>query len=93
MPGDISVLSRTTDRKGFLLDSANVISRSVARMEKDEQNGRSPEQAGKLIAKLALKKRVKPLYAIDFVSKCEVLLFKLLPARFANYIVGKIYAG
>ncbi|MBQ6679452.1 MAG: SDR family oxidoreductase [Lachnospiraceae bacterium] len=94
LPGDIRTGFTAAREKQAEGDEAygGRISRSVARMEKDEQNGRSPEQAGKLIAKLALKKRVKPLYAIDFVSKCEVLLFKLLPARFANYIVGKIYA-
>ena len=38
------------------------IQRSVARMEHDEQTGVPAERVGKLIARVALKKRVKPLY-------------------------------
>ena len=46
----------------------------VTRMEKDEQNGGSPEAIGKIILKLAQKKRVKPLYTAGFQYKLFVML-------------------
>ena len=68
------------------------IGRSVAGMEKDERNGMSPEAAGRYIAKLALKKRVKPIYTVGFGYKMLSVLCKLMPCRFRNWIVGKLYA-
>ncbi len=68
------------------------IARSVAGMEKDEQNGMSPEAAGRYIAKIALKESVKPIYTLGFGYKCLSVLCKLLPCRFRNWIVGLLYA-
>lgn len=68
------------------------ISRSVASMEKDEQNGMKPETAGRLIAKLALKKKVKPIYTIGFGYQCLSVLCKVFPCRLRNWIVGLLYA-
>lgn len=68
------------------------IQRSVAVMEKDERGGMRPEQAGRYIAKLALKKRTRPLKAIGVSYKAVAVLAKLLPRRLSNYIVGLIYA-
>ena len=61
-------------------------------MEKDERGGKGPESAGTYIAKIAMKKNVKPLYAIDFISKAECVLFRILPNALSNFIVGKMYA-
>ncbi len=69
------------------------IVRSVAKMEKDEQNGMDPRKAGEFIAKVALKKSVKPLYTIDFISGCECLLDRILPKGLAYKIVGSMYNG
>lgn len=68
------------------------ISRSVAGMERDERKGMSPEAAGRYIAKIALRKRVKPVYAIGFGYKCLSVLCKLLPCGLRNWIVGLLYA-
>ena len=60
-------------------------------MEKDERKGMSAEKAGRYIAKIALKKRVKPLYAIGFSYKLITVLIKILPTGLANYIIGILY--
>ena len=69
------------------------ISRSVAKMEKDEQSGLDPQKAGDFIAKAALKKSVKPLYSIDFISGAECILDRILPKSLAYKIVGSMYSG
>lgn len=69
------------------------ISRSVERMERDEQNGMDPAKAGAFVAKVALKTGHKPLYTIGFSYKAAVLLTKILPARALNRLIGKIYAN
>ncbi len=92
-PGDIS--SGFTDARKKTLDGdeeyGGRISKSVAVMEKDERNGMKPEVAGAYIAKIALKKKVKPLYAIGFVYKLFCVLMKILPIGLANKIIGMIY--
>lgn len=69
------------------------IVRSVAKMEKDEQSGLDPQKAGDFIAGVALKKKVKPLYSIDFVSGAECFLDRILPKSLAYKIVGSMYNG
>lgn len=67
------------------------VSRSVGRMAKDEQNGKSPVSVAKVVYKV-LKKKNPPLRkSVGFVSKLEVLLVKLLPTKFVNFIVNIIY--
>lgn len=68
------------------------IGRSVAQMEKDEQNGMEPEKIGNFIAKIALKKKIKPIYTVGFSYKLVCLLSKTLPDGLQNYIIGLIYA-
>ncbi len=94
MPGDIKTNFTTLREKSFKGDEeyGNRISNSVNKMEKDEINGMSPEVAGKYICKIAMKNRVKPLYAIGFSYKAVCVLVKLLPCRIANYLLRKLYA-
>lgn len=93
-PGDICTGFTVARRKSVQGDDVyeGRISRSVAGMEKDEQNGMSPEKAGRYIAKIALKHSVKPIYTLGFGYKCLSVLCKLLPCRFRNWIVGLLYA-
>ena len=95
MPGDTRTGFTDVRRKCPEGDDVykGVISRSVAKMEKDERGGMSPEVAGKLIARLAEKKRLAPLYTVGFGYKCLALLFKLLPAALSNRILGMMYAS
>lgn len=94
-PGDIRTGFTDARKKSAVGDAVygGRISRSVAGMERDEQKGMSPEFAGSYIAKLALKKSVKPVYTVGFGYKCLSLLCKLLPCRVRNLIVGALYAS
>lgn len=69
----------------------DVIARSIATMERDEQHGMTPAYVAKKVCAVAKKKRPKPMYVVGFKYKCFTLLQKLLPARLVNYIVGLIY--
>ena len=92
-PGDIA--SGFTDARNKSVkgdkEYGGRITKSVRVMEKDERNGMSPETAGAYIAGLALKERVKPLYAIGFVYKLFCVIMRLLPCRFSNYLLYQIY--
>ena len=92
-PGDISSGFTDARKKELAGDEeyGGRISKSVAVMEKDERTGMKPETAGAYIAKIALKKKVKPLYAIGFVYKLFCVLMKLLPIGLSNKIIGMIY--
>ena len=93
-PGDIATGFTDARRKSAVGDDIynGRISRSVAGMEKDEQNGMKPETAGKYIAKTALRKYVKPIYTLGISYKCLSVLCKILPCRLRNWIVGLLYA-
>lgn len=68
------------------------ISRSVAVMERDEQNGMAPEVIAEAVYRTALRRKVAPVYTVGFKYKVLVILNKLLPNRFVNYLIGKIYS-
>ena len=93
-PGDIATGFTAAREKSWAGDEeyGGRIARSVKKMEHDEQNGMAPEKAGACIAKIALKKRVKPLYTIGFAYKAVCLALKLLPCGFANRVIGRMYA-
>ena len=68
------------------------IERSVTRMEHDEQHGVPAQKVGDLIAKVALKRRVKPLYIPGFSYNLVNVLMRLLPSGAANKLIGMLYA-
>ena len=68
------------------------IARSVARMEHDEQNGVPAEKVGALIARVALKQRVKPLYIPGFGYNAVNVLMRILPSGLVNRLIGLLYA-
>ena len=94
MPGDIRSGFTAARHKSAVGDDvySGRISRSVARMERDEQGGMSPAVAGRFIARLALKKRVKPYNTIGVVYKGCILLSKILPGPLIRFILEKMYA-
>ena len=93
-PGDIATGFTEARRKSAVGDDVyhGRISRSVAGMEKDEQNGMTPEYIAKKIGKVVKKKRVKPLYTLGGKYKIFVVLSKILPIKLVNWIVYLIYA-
>lgn len=94
MPGDIA--SGFTAARSKIVEGDELyrgkISRSVGRMEKDEQNGMSPAAAGRCIARIALDKRKKPLYTIGIGYQCAVILSKVLPSSLLNKVIRMLYA-
>ncbi len=94
-PGDIHTGFTSARKKSLEGDDeyGGRIAKSVATMEHDELNGMKPEIAGEFVAKVALKNGGKPLYAIGIAYKGACFLTKVLPCRFLNWLIGKIYAG
>ena len=94
MPGDIRTGFTAARKKSAAGDAEYVgrISRSVEKMEKDEQNGMSPDVAARTIVKVALQPgRVKPYYAIGLSYKFLVLLDSLLPCRAVRWLLYQLY--
>lgn len=93
MPGDIRTGFTAAREKQALGDEVygGRISRSVAKMERDEENGMDPAKAGAYIARIALKKSVKPLYAIRADYKLLSVLARMLPVRLLNWAVYRLY--
>ena len=67
------------------------ITKSVQKMEKDEQNGDSPLKVAKVMAKVIKRKNPPYVVTVDFIYKFLSVLSKILPLKFVNYIVGKMY--
>jgi len=93
-PGDIKTGFTASRIKSAVGDDiyGGRISRSVAVMEKDEQNGMAPTVAGKWIGNIALRNRCKPICTLGFSYQCLCLLGKILPVSMVNRLIGTIYA-
>ena len=68
------------------------LSRSVASMEHDEQNGMPPEALARRIVSVSRKARPKARYSCGFKYQFFLLLGAILPIRLRNWILGKMYA-
>lgn len=95
LPGDIKTGFTSAREKCVIGDAlyAGRISRSVKKMELDEQSGMSPEQAATVIARITLSRRKKPLYTIGLGYQCLTFLIKLLPVALVNRIIKLLYAN
>ena len=94
MPGDIHTGFTAARRKSDAGDAeyGGRISKSVEKMEKDEQNGMAPEVAARTIVKVALQKGcVKPYYAIGLSYKLLVFLDNILPCRTVRWLLFQLY--
>jgi len=93
MPGDVSTSFTVNREKSEAGDDvySGKISRSVAIMERDEENGMSPDYAAKIICRVAEKNKVKPFYTVGFKYKLFLFLNRLLPVKLVGYLIGKIY--
>ena len=93
-PGDIRTGFTAAREKSAVGDDAyeGRISRSVSRMERDEQNGMDPAKAGAYIARTALRKTVPPVSTVGFSYKAVCALARVLPSSLFNRIVGLLYA-
>ncbi len=93
MPGDVK--TGFTDMRCKSGEGDDIyegaISGSVSVMEKDEKNGMLPEYAASYIKKIALKKRVRPIYTVGTIYKLYSLIERILPVTAVNALVGKLY--
>ena len=93
MPGDAS--TGFTDARKKSESGSGVYKNAdsaVASMEKDERGGMSPEAVARVIYKAAVARNPKPLYAAGGKYKAFLAVYKLLSARAAYWIVGKMYS-
>ena len=93
-PGDIHTGFTAARVKTMEGDDAygGRIGRSVQRMEHDEQTGMDPAKAGAFIARVAMKRRPKPIYTIRLDYQFFVFLTRILPGRTLNWLIGLLYA-
>lgn len=93
MPGDIRTGFTAARAKETAGDEiyGGVIGRSVAKMEKDEQNGMEPRVVAHKICRLCLQRQVRPLYTVGATYKFFVFLARVLPKPLVNYIIGRMY--
>ena len=92
MPGDVKTgftAARNKTQEGG--EVYTNLTKSVATMEHDEQNGMSTEYIASLVWKIAHKRCPAPLYTTGFQYKSFVFLEKILPKRLSNWIVGMLY--
>jgi len=95
LPGDTRTGFTDAREKVYETDDPDYgarISRSITLMEKDERKGMPPEAVAKVVYKAAMARNPKPSYAIGFSYKVFLLLNKLLPKRFVQFILDKMYA-
>lgn len=94
MPGDIRTeftASRDKIAKGS--ECYSTMQKSISTMENDELTGMQPIAVAKKMYSLSIRKNPKPLSSVGLKYQACCLLIKLLPARLANWIVGRIYAS
>lgn len=66
-------------------------SRSLARMEHDEQNGVPPIAVARVIYKMMLKKNPPVRTTVGFQYKSILFLKRILPTRIVEMLVGMLY--
>ena len=94
MPGDTRTGFTDARARSFAGDGeyGGRISRSVAKMEKDERSGAAASVVGAALARAALSKSRRVFYTVGFVYQLVIFLMRLLPSTAANAILGKMYA-
>ena len=68
------------------------VKNSVGQMEKDEQNGMTPESVAKVICKALFKRNPKPINVVGFKYKFFLFLNRLLPKKLVYKILYSLYA-
>lgn len=69
----------------------SIVRRSVAKMEADEQNGRSPESVARVALALAGRKEPPARVPVGFEYKALMVLLRILPDRTKEFILRKMY--
>jgi len=93
LPGDTKT-DFTSNRKTILKEHSPYkenVERSVAKMEKDEQNGVSPDKVVKVIYKVIKRQRMPIQIVVGLDYKFLVFLSRVLPRRLVEFIITKMY--
>ena len=94
LPGDTKTGFTAARLKNGVVDDdayGKRITKSIERMEKDEQGGMSPVSVAKVINKVISSRNPAPMKTVGFSYKLIMLLSKMLPKRFMLFIVKKMY--
>ena len=65
--------------------------RSVEKMAKDEQSGRSPKTVADVVIKLIAKENPPVRVAVGFEYKLLMFILRFLPDRLKQWILAKMY--
>lgn len=94
-PGDTKTgftSGRVTVKNGKSDAYEKKFTRSVKRMERDEQNGSSPEHIARAIVKAAESKNPPVSKTVGFQYKLIKFALRLIPERLVSFAVRKLYA-
>ncbi|MBR0232398.1 MAG: SDR family NAD(P)-dependent oxidoreductase [Clostridia bacterium] len=92
--GDVKTGFTAARRKSSAGDGgvyAGAIERSVAKMERDEQNGMPPEKVAKSVRRVAEKRRLPLKTTVGASYKLLIFLSRILPLSWQNAIIRKLY--
>lgn len=92
MPGDLA--TNFTDcriKTGSSLYTC--LNKSVELMEKGERGGASADTAARKLYRLGTQRRTpRPLQSLGIKYSTISILLRILPRRFSNWLIGKVYA-
>ena len=93
LPGDTKTSFTSNRKKTEVVDEVygERIKRSIERMEKDEQGGKNPVSVAKVINSVLIKKNPPIKVTVGLQYKLFVFLKRILPSKFVNYILYKMY--
>lgn len=96
LPGDTKTgftAARVYTKQSASSDSVYIdkMTKSVKKMEIDEQNGMSPESIASAIVRQINKNTMNAMVVPGFQYKFFCFLFKILPLKLKLWIIGKVY--
>ena len=92
-PGDTKT-GFTDARKTYLDENSpyvKIVEKSVEKMAKDEQGGRSPKTVADVVLKLISKENPPVRVAVGFEYKLLMFILRFLPDRLKQWILTKMY--
>ena len=94
MPGDIHTGFTAKREKSLEGDDiySGRIDKAVSVMEHDELNGMEPSYVAAQVLKCVYASNPAPLMTVGTKYKLFILLKRLLPERFVNFLLGSIYS-
>ena len=93
LPGDTKTgFTDSREKSEDLAGYGDRINRSVSKMERDERNGVSPYKVAKKIIKVSKKKNPNTYYVVGFSYSLLIFLSRILPKRFTNWLIYRLYA-